>query len=243
MDSERESDHFLKEETVDSGHMDDHFERDGAFANFRLPRHFLGKPYKVYGPSILVFFATSLLWGSVLLYVIMRPPRVYHYRMKDGAPLEQSQLYGLPISGFNFLMCGTSIQEAKALGCEYDILANHWLPRPCFDQEAVTEYQGDESWYAFAQANRTEPIGLEAMGERLQYYTSERDHIVHCAMLWRKQFRMFAEGRKIVDSITADYEHVSHCSKYLIDMTDRGQDFRTVPLRVDVGFAGCYVTD
>lgn len=33
------------------------------------------------------------------------------------------------------------------------------------------------------------------MSEFEFYYTSERDHIVHCAMLWRKHFRAFEEER------------------------------------------------
>lgn len=195
---------------------------------------------RAYWLPTLVFVATSLLWGSVLLYALGRSAAlpILHIGGKFG---QENQLYGIPISGYRFLRCGTSVSEAKALGCEYDILANHWVPRLCMDYEAVAEYQTDGSWFGFARENRTELLRVDAMGELPQYYTSERDHIVHCAMLWRKQYRAFAEGRRHIDSITADREHTYHCSQYLMDMTELGPDLRTVPLRVDVGFAGCYV--
>ncbi|KAI0127134.1 hypothetical protein BJ170DRAFT_582227, partial [Xylariales sp. AK1849] len=188
----------------------------------------------------LVFFATSLLWGAILLYAIQACPHFYHYGGQYG---EQTQLYGQPISGYKFLKCGTSVQEAKALGCQYDILANHWLPRPCIDRDAVEEYQKDESWFAYAHENMTGPLSLDAMGDISHYYTSKRDHIFHCGTLWKKQFKAFTENRRNIDSITADPEHTHHCAQYLIDMTDLGQDFRMVPLRVDVGFAGCFIGD
>ncbi len=49
------------------------------------------------------------------------------------------------------------------------------------DLDAVEEYQTDGSWYGYSQENRTELLSLESMGELSRYYTSERDHIVHCA--------------------------------------------------------------
>lgn len=140
-----------------------------------------------------------------------------------GEYAESSQIYGMPISGYRFLKCGTSVEEAKASDCEYDILANHWIPKPCPDSDAIKYYQADGSWHPYAQENRTELLNVEDLGELSHYYTSERDHIIHCAMLWRKQYTIFSKGRKNVDSVTADPVHTHHCIKYLIDMTDAGQ--------------------
>lgn len=52
--------------------------------------------------------------------------------------------------------------------------------------------------------------------------------------------RAFAEGRSTYDSIIADPVHTNHCSEYLINMTTWGIDFRTMPIKVFVGYAGCY---
>ena len=209
-------------------------------AGTKFPAQILRKIYSPYWLAISVFFSTSLLWGLMLLYIAGHTTPFYHYRGEYG---ENNMLNGMVISDYKFLKCGTSVAEAKALGCEYDILANHWVPKQCMDQDAVEEYQSDGSWYGYSYENRTELLTIEDMGELPLYYTSERDHIVHCAMLWRKQYRAFSEGRKIIDSITADPEHTHHCSQYLMDMTELGPDLRTVPLVVNVGFAGCFLAE
>ncbi|PTB49543.1 hypothetical protein M431DRAFT_486544 [Trichoderma harzianum CBS 226.95] len=84
------------------------------------------------------------------------------------------------------LTCGHSTQEAKSMGCKYDILSNHWIPGVCMDEDAVKEYQMDGSWYGYADSNRTQLLSYESMGDMDLYYTSMRDHIVHCAVLWKK---------------------------------------------------------
>ncbi|KAM7220125.1 hypothetical protein V8F06_004453 [Rhypophila decipiens] len=251
MSSDRdESDPFLKEEANSSiGTASPRKQISWRNARFlavdvwssRCRRFANSVTARTYWLPTLVFFTTSLLWGSVLLYALRRYPSSSLESHIGGTFGQENQLYGIPISEYRFLRCGTSVREAKALGCEYDILANHWVPRQCMDYEAVAEYQSDGSWFGFARENRSELLRVQEMGELPLYYTSERDHIVHCAMLWRKQYRAFAEGRKHLDSITASREHTYHCSQYLIDMTDLGQDLRAVPLEVNVGFAGCYI--
>jgi hypothetical protein len=101
----------------------------------------------------------------------------------------------------------------------------------------------DGSWFGYADENRTELLGIDAMSEMDFYYTSERDHIVHCAMLWRKQFRAFFEGRRNLDSIIASSKHTLHCSQFFIDMSERGPDYRNMPIKTHVGYAGCWVKE
>lgn len=238
MSLDTESDPFLKEEGLVSPPKR-HHSSSWAKSSFWTQK-LLGDPPKMYRVAILVGLATSVIWGSLLFYVDRHSPRFYRISRPEA---NHNQLMGMPISGYKFLMCGTSVQEAKTFGCEYDILANHWVPSLCIDEEAIADYQSDESWYGYAHENRTDLLSLEDMGNGPHYFTSIRDHILHCAMLWRKQYRAFSEGRPYLDSITADREHTLHCVKYLIDMTDRGPDFRHMPIRVDVGFAGCYVRD
>ncbi|EFY94534.1 hypothetical protein X797_011841 [Metarhizium robertsii] len=236
--SDQENDPFLKAEADTVASKEDFQSlHDASIHNWHTCRSY-ATSLKTYWLPIFVFSTTSLVWGFILLYFLRQAPHFTHITSHFA---EDNQIYGMPISGYNFLRCGTSVADAKAFGCEYDILANHWVPKLCIDQKAVEDYQSDGTWHGFADENRTEPISLEAMGELEYYYTSERDHIVHCAMLWRKQYNAFAQGRKYLDSITADPEHTNHCIHYLMDMTDLGQDFRTVSLQVNVGFAGCYV--
>ncbi|UKZ77006.1 hypothetical protein TrVFT333_004722 [Trichoderma virens FT-333] len=145
------------------------------------------------------------------------------------------------LAGFDYFNCGNSTESAKAMGCTYDILDNHWVPTQCIDEQAIEEYQSDGSWHGYADSEHKHMLSLAEMGERPVYWTSKRDHIVHCASLWIKQFNAFIEGRDQFDSLIVDSMHTKHCAKYLIDRTDEGEDFRKEPIQVEVGFAGCHI--
>ncbi|TLD32966.1 hypothetical protein PspLS_00023 [Pyricularia sp. CBS 133598] len=146
-------------------------------------------------------------------------------------------------SAATLVKCGGSTEEAKANGCHYDILLNHWVPEQCRDQEWVDEYKEDETWTGFADEARTQKIqGIDAMSNRDHYFTSTRDHVNHCVQLWKKQFLMLYEERNI-DTISASWGHTEHCSQFLLDVTDKFQDFYDEPILVQVGWAGCYVRD
>ncbi|KAM4063789.1 hypothetical protein HRG_006900 [Hirsutella rhossiliensis] len=182
----------------------------------------------------LVVAVTSIFWVAVFLsfrLVLARATPGQEWNLGTNHSIfEQAAFSG----------CGRSAVEAKAAGCQYDILSNHWVPQPCMDDEAIRDYQSDGSWHGYADKNRTKLIpSTEAMGDLGVYYTSTRDHIVHCAALWRKQYRAFAENRRFFDSIIADAMHTMHCSNFLVDMTDNGMDYWNRSIAVEVGFAGC----
>ncbi|KAH6719398.1 hypothetical protein BKA61DRAFT_571416 [Leptodontidium sp. MPI-SDFR-AT-0119] len=185
------------------------------------------------GSHSLVFIFTSLFWAFYLLLLPISNSTSYFSGQSEG----NSSI----IPGANFVNCGRSVEEAEARGCEYDILSNHWIPGQCIDESAIKEYQSDGSWFGYADANHTELLDITALGRTPVYYTNERDHIIHCSFLWRKQFKAFMEGRNYLDSIVVDEEHTMHCSDFLVKMSERGPDFRTMPIKVHVGFAGCHI--
>lgn len=88
--------------------------------------------------------------------------------------------------------------------------------------------------------NLTEPLRPDTMGERDHYYTSIRDHINHCAMLWRKQFWTLFEGRRVFDAVIANSYHTEHCASFLSELFGSN---RTEPTLVRVGFSGCWVRE
>jgi hypothetical protein len=186
---------------------------------------------------VLVFVLTSLLWVSVL-FLALPGQHHYHFTQKTMEPHhdEPSNI----TSNREFLLCHPSASKAKSNGCRYDILANTWFPTVCVDDEAIEEYQTDGSWTGFADEGRTQILSIEEMSQMEYYYTSERDHIVHCAMLWRKQFRAFFEGRTNIDTIIASEKHTIHCSQFLIDMTEKGPDYWNMPIKTWVGYGGCW---
>lgn len=172
-------------------------------------------------------------------------------------------------SNAHFETCGNSTAEAQQKGCRYDTLLNHWVPAACMDQEWVDEYKDDDSWAAFAEyvpdphlsrlyiyiyivrrtdpnntrllsANLTQRLSQEDMGERDHYYTSIRDHVNHCAWLWRKQFWTLFEDRNVFDGVIVNTYHTEHCAQFLSELMSMN---RTEPTLVRVGFSGCWIRD
>ena len=74
----------------------------------------------------------------------------------------------------------------------------------------------------------------------MRYYTSKRDHVNHCATMWKKQFWVLFEERAFMDSFIASPGHTDHCASYLADAGTGDMDVEGSTL-VDVGFAGCWV--
>ncbi|EJT70292.1 hypothetical protein GGTG_12465 [Gaeumannomyces tritici R3-111a-1] len=147
-------------------------------------------------------------------------------------------------SGAAFVSCGASTAEAKASGCRYDMLLNHWVAPACTSREWEDEYADDGTWYGYrdeARAHRIEG-GPAALGEMDHYYTSQRDHINHCVQMWRRQYVALFEGRNI-DEITASWGHTEHCSQFLLDVTDRFKEYYEEPILVEVGWTGCWVKE
>lgn len=76
------------------------------------------------------------------------------------------------------------------------------------------------------------------MGTREYYYTSIRDHVNHCAMLWRKQFWTLFEARKVFDGVIVNTYHTEHCASFMSDLMTMN---RTEPTLVKIGFSGCWI--
>ncbi|KAK1975011.1 hypothetical protein LZ30DRAFT_810011 [Colletotrichum cereale] len=192
---------------------------------------------------VFVLIGTSLIW--VLVLFLMNPS------METTASRQEMVSSGLPhvfvpgerhnfTSGMTKISCGNTTQEARAKGCKYDILLNHWVPDLCFDKESVDEYQEDGSWGAFADMNMTQRLTVDEMSERDFYWTSIRDHINHCAIMWRRQFYAFYDERAAIDSIVTSPGHTEHCSQYLMDVVDAKWREPTKTMR---GFAGCWIRE
>lgn len=202
-------------------------------------------------PYIVVCFATSIFWGG-LLYLFHPTSTLSPLAASSNSPLasaaETFQPPGLPSTtdrhnithNAHLLTCGTTVASAKANGCKYDILLNNWVPAPCYDQEFIDEYVDDDSWGGFADEAMTQKLKVQEMSEREYYWTSLRDHVNHCAMLWRKQFWVLYEERRAFDTVIASPGHTDHCAQFLVDVGERNW---THPTKTEMGFAGCWVRE
>lgn len=110
--------------------------------------------------------------------------------------------------------CGSSVEEAQALNCTWDLLASSWLPPACIDQELTDEFREQGPWRFFEHKNRTgelfEPELPYRVGPGMEYYSTLRWHKVHCGYQWRKMHRAMMKGMKIEGHLNS-YAHTEHC--------------------------------
>jgi len=214
---------------------------DDASSEEQIPRR---SPHhnRVILSNIIIFLLTSLLWLAIGTFTIF----------SSSSPRDTTTVRQNITSNARLLTCGVTPAEARARNCKYDIFLNNWVPLPCFDaseRDWITEYQEDNSWTGFSDENLTLPLSVSELEDREFYYTSKRDHVNHCGMLWNKQFWQLFEfdaTRKVVDSVVASPRHTEHCARFLMDVAIEGlegkRDKKEVT-RTEVGFAGCWVRD
>ena len=181
--------------------------------------------------NLLVFVLTSLFWLAVI--------SASDVSAKDPVSTQNHQSYRHNVTTHaKLLTCGSSSAEARAQDCKFDILLNNWVPQPCYDDEWIIEYQEDGSWGAYADENLTQRLTPEAMEDRDFYYTSLRDHINHCGMMWNKQFWALYEERTALDTMVVNPGHTEHCAQFLMDAREMDA---TQATKTHVGFAGCWI--
>lgn len=143
------------------------------------------------------------------------------------------------------LSCGNSTAEARALGCKFDPLSFLWVPEPCLDTEMSEAYQKAVNWHGYNDAEGKEILDLDTMSERVEpfkYFTSIREHAVHCAYVWQKQHRGYLQGGLYLDDNSASFHHTRHCSEVLIYTTDLDpKALGSFTTETTVGFSSCLV--
>lgn len=136
--------------------------------------------------------------------------------------------------------CGTSDEEAVAMGCIWDHIAVDWLPPHCVDHELLAEFDvagsgpgGKWPYYVssiqkaarLTEAQRT-PVDLTEIDQLARqgkdYWTTVEWHISHCLFTWRKQVRS-AGGGVSVEPWNDKEAHASHCSAYIWNVLRTGR--------------------
>lgn len=143
------------------------------------------------------------------------------------------------------LACGNSTAEARSLGCKFDSLSFLWVPEQCYDAEMDQAYQKAVNWHGYNDAEGKEKLDLEQMSERVEpfkYYTTAREHTVHCAYVWQKQHRGYLKGGFYLDDNSASFHHTRHCSEVLIESAEMDPEkLARFTTETTVGFSSCRV--
>ena len=129
---------------------------------------------------------------------------------------------GIEVTG---TQCGSTWQEAKALGCHYDIIASAWYAPDCFDGQVLDHMLAEPSvnftWYADRAHTIVFPTETVLKGEFDIVYPDNIFHVKHCLHLWRKLHHAVVTGRSVDEDIL-DYGHTLHCTVLIMEWITPG---------------------
>lgn len=117
------------------------------------------------------------------------------------------------------LECGSTTAEAEALGCEYDPLAACWMHPDCphdYTDEFITYNDGNPFHYYYDHEGTREIESWYDLSQLGYYWSSTREHLVHCSFILRRGHDTKARGAR-VDSMAGDLHHNDHCAQFLAD--------------------------
>jgi hypothetical protein len=147
------------------------------------------------------------------------------------------------------LSCGDTAAEAKARGCEFDVLSYSWIPKDCRDRETDDEFRewlySDERqlgpWPFFRDKGMKDRIpDANALSEwRRAVFTPQDEHIGHCIFLTRRLHRAL-DGRFRMDMRGRNLNHTIHCTNVVLNSTTRlPEEYATNRTHFKVTFEGC----
>lgn len=143
------------------------------------------------------------------------------------------------------LSCGTTPNEARENGCTYDVLGNIWVPTPCLDTENIVAFKQMAPWLAYDSSNATHQLTEEEMSEYMipdAYWTPVREHMIHCALMWRRLHKGYERDRKLLDKHVLSYHHTEHCSQTLMEHLDMPTSvLDQIRTRTEAGYSTCSI--
>ena len=136
--------------------------------------------------------------------------------------------------------CGKSIAEAKAHGCDFEVLSGAWMPKACQDDDLNEEFRA-MNWTYWADSDKRVVIPEEKLAEREGeegvYYTTQRWHVTHCAFQWRKLHKAWETGKEVEmgEHALGSMDHTLHCGSLYTDEVD----LDSIQTRITVEFFDC----
>ncbi|KAF2104193.1 hypothetical protein NA57DRAFT_70410 [Rhizodiscina lignyota] len=117
--------------------------------------------------------------------------------------------------------CGSSLEEARAKGCEFDVISFTWLPPECHDPELVDDFLSlsDREWYQDPRGLDPAPREKVMNGEYQRLFVTREYHVYHCRYQWRKMHRGIQ--KRVIDSYIGSYNHTVHCEMMLMQVVPR----------------------
>jgi len=186
--------------------------------------------YRTLATAVTAFFAFPLIFYTV--------DAITSSRMASHTVTASTGLHETAVT-FHF-PCGSSPDEARRLGCHFDVMSFSWLPPQCFDRELVDDFLARKQWsyYQIPISHNVEnevPMANVSTGEIDHLFVTWEFHQVHCAYMVRKLHRALSSKRPL-DGYIDNLAHTEHCTEV---MMDRETDLNYIWTKIFVKYPSC----
>ncbi|OLN97661.1 hypothetical protein CCHL11_09627 [Colletotrichum chlorophyti] len=186
------------------------------------------KPYRdseeddshVYEPEIKVRSFRKLLVKSTLVIGVLVSAflsGLVSSKVVNSHSHSPSSLLGrIPIP---LTQCGNSPDEARSLGCRFEVHNFAWVPPECYDDELGDEWDSHNDWVWSRSPNNSADTDKHFVAECragnvrtawLPWY----QHMAHCDIIMKKYMRSVMLFRPM-DNWTSNWPHYEHCSRMM----------------------------
>jgi hypothetical protein len=119
----------------------------------------------------LVFFVTGILFGAMIPEWKKRSILAHFHTHSTASYNKNKVLNGVETEG---TQCGNTWEEAKAMGCKFDVMASRWYAPECFFQEVLDEMMAEPwinfTWYINEDHTEIFPSEKAMAGEFVHVY-------------------------------------------------------------------------
>ena len=167
-------------------------------------------------------------------------------------PLIHSVLFFMPSQGYlvsppvtrdNVLHCGSNPEEAKRLGCHFDMFSFAYYALPCYNKQLhddfLAQHRDEIQWTQMDYTPVTTEEVLEGIHTDLRPISGQF-HDLHCTYEWLRLISALAEERPL-DRKLSKFEHSHHCSMNLLEK-DKSHRNETATQTASLLFGRCGLT-
>ena len=145
--------------------------------------------------------------------------------------------------------CGSTPNEARINGCQFQLWSYSWVPSECFNHDLQTSFLdkviSSEGWSYYSSPRGSEAdivdTGIVMGGGRDNLFTTWGQHYWHCVYYQRKFFSIMLgnEGLRLDMMTTRDKDehHALSCQRWIAD--PKAYDWERVNVNLTLGYHSC----
>jgi hypothetical protein len=139
------------------------------------------------------------------------------------------------------LHCGSTPDEARALGCVFQIWSYSWVPKPCSDPELIEDFLALRDWEYYDdkfKQGRKYNLSEILTGNHEDAWGTWGQHYYHCAFTWLNWVKIQAGSGIRPTSQDVLYEHAVHCTD-VIAKREHERPWGEVDTKLKLGYFIC----